>query len=112
MKPINKDEVKKSRMLAEKLTANFEPANSEWEETAKKLFMIEIMMEDLAERKIMTAAQETEIRSCIAPVSYKHILESEYLKENKEKKKRVKISLANNWLDLSGFGKDIRILKC
>ena len=105
---INYDELNKSRKFAENLVNNVYSPKTNWEKTAKNLLIIEIMIEDLRERKIMSCNEELKIRKILAKISYSNILDSPEF-ENEEEKKRIKISLINDLFNLYGLSKDIRV---
>lgn len=100
-----KEEILKVKVFVENILANLEPPKTEWEKKIRVLMKMEMMLQNLRARKIMTAKEEREIRIALAPLSYKAILDSPYIKEDNEKKERIRISLLEDWLHLSGLCK-------
>ena len=87
--------------------SQFPLPDNDWEKEQLIFFKLQLVLENLRYREIISSRIEKEIRRDIAPRFYKHILDEPQLKNDKIKK-LVKESLLNDWLRMR-YGKGISI---
>ena len=99
---MNKDalvwEILQSKRKAEHLTEQFSPPKDNWEKENIRFFKIQIVLEDLLYRKVISRRMERKIQRSIQPQLFKHILAESRLEENPHLTSLVKEGLAKKWV--------------
>jgi len=112
MSPIPREELLGSKKKADNLTKNLTLPKNQWESNVRTLLKLQIIIEDLVSRKVITTKQSNILKNKIKPLNYWNIIHAPHNKNKEELKKEIKILILNNELDRIGFGEEIRVLDC
>lgn len=104
--------LKKSIEYINDLTSFLPNPKSEREILVQKIYKINLLITDLKEKNVISKTEELELKIFLAPIEYNHILSSKDVVDNEERKRRIKISLLNDWMHLSGLGNLVRFIDC
>ena len=72
--------------------------DDEWGKNQFKWFRVELILEDLHYRKVISVRKENKIRKQIAPWVYKHLLSDPCLDGNPKLRKMQEELLVNDWI--------------
>jgi len=109
---LENSKITASVKLAESLTNNLSTPRTEWAKVNRQLLKFEIVIEDLIARKVIKRKDEKQMRMNLIHITEWKIINAPNFKNDEERKKRMKILLLNNRLNLLGLSKNFCVLDC